>query len=133
MPILLTRTAVRDRPPVVIRAAPGKGRGAFADRPLAAGEVLERAPVLELSDADLERLHATALDDYLFHWPHDGNPHEEALAFGLVCLANHSSRPNTRIHRLLSERLIEWVTVRTVAAGEELTFAYRCGAWFEER
>ena len=121
------------RLPVVVRESPGKGRGAFANRPIAAGELLERAPVLVLSFDDLELLNRTALDDYLVYWPLDSDEHQEAMALGLVAVANHSSAPNTRILRLVPERVVEWRALRDIEEGEELTFAYRCGAWFEEK
>ena len=42
---------------LAIHAFPGRGRGVVAARAIAKGERLERAPVIVLTSAELERIH----------------------------------------------------------------------------
>ena len=72
--------------PLEIRTVPGKGRGIFAARDLAEGEILEEAPVLLFSSDDAERLEATALGNHYFHWEGDEEDAgwRGALALGFV-------------------------------------------------
>ncbi len=44
------------------------GRGVFTAEPIAAESIVELAPVIELSAADRELIHRTALHDYYFIW-----------------------------------------------------------------
>ncbi len=52
------------------------------------------------------------------------------VVLGLLAMANHSGDPNTILRSRYAERLMEWVACRDIAAGEELTFRYRCELWF---
>ena len=83
-----------------IRNDPAKGRGVFATAPIAAGALIEAAPVIVVPAAQCALLDKTILHDYYFQWD-DGPEHEGrgALALGLVSLCNHSPRPNARVQR----------------------------------
>ena len=85
---------------------PGKGRGAFANRPIAAGELLERAPVLVLSfdDLELEPHGARRLPVY---WPLDGGDEHPRRWPRPGGGGEPLSAPNTRILRLVPERVVE--------------------------
>lgn len=105
--------------PFVIGPTRGKGRGLFAARALAAGEVIERSPMLVLPHADLARVHATILDDYLFVWENTS-----AFALGMGGLFNHSYTPNVEYVRDYRTKMLVFETLRDIAAGEELTVNY---------
>jgi uncharacterized protein len=123
--------------PVAARVAesPGRGRGLFATRRLPAGTVIERAPVLIVPRTQLPALRSTVLDDYLFWWDEGHN----ACAFGWASLFNHACPANVRFRCIQSARLIEFTTVREIAAGEEMTINYLgdpddpTPPWFEVR
>jgi hypothetical protein len=111
-----------------------RGRGIFARDAIAAGTMIEAAPVVIVSAAECALLDRTILHDYYFHW--DGDPDGEgrgALGLGLVSLCNHSSRPCARVIRNFAERTLDLVALTDVLAGAEITIDYGCELWFEPR
>lgn len=115
-----------------IRADPLKGRGVFAREPIAAGALIEAAPVIIVPAAHCPLLDKTILHDYYFHW--DGDPDGEgrgAVALGLVALCNHSRRPRARVRRNYARETLDLVALMPIAAGAEVTIDYNCPLWFE--
>ena len=116
---------------------PGKGRAIFACRPFGPGELIERAPVLELPSADWGAVAQTHLSHYCFRFGPDRL--DAALALGYGSLYNHSYRPCAYYLQRLDEAAIDFVALRHIAAGEEITVNYDGtpeGAgpvWFEVR
>jgi SET domain-containing protein len=117
-----------------IRNDPLKGRGAFASAPIAAGTVIEAAPVIIVPSAQRQLLDQTILHDYYFSWAADpGGPGGEesgAVALGLVSLCNHSRRPRARVRRNVGQGTLDLVALVPIAAGEEVTIDYNCPLWF---
>lgn len=113
--------------------SPGRGRGVFAARAFAAGEVLERAPVIVFPRADVRPLAGTLLDDYWFWWDEDHN----AAALGCGSLYNHDCPANARYERDPATRTLTFVAVRAIDAGEEITINYggapdaAASVWFD--
>ena len=115
-----------------IRDDPVKGRGVFARLPIAAGALIEAAPVVVVPAAQCALLDKTILHDYYFHW--DGDPDGEgrgAVALGLVSLCNHSRRPRARVRRNFAQGTLDLVALATIAAGDEITIDYNCPLWFK--
>ena len=112
-----------------------KGRAIFAQRRIRKGETIEEAPVVVLPASEVVHLDRTVLQDYYFLW---GEAEEQAaVMFGLCSLCNHSYSPNA-VFNLKPERLaIEFVALRDVEAGEEITVNYNGNpnnqkpVWFE--
>ena len=114
-----------------IRNDPLKGRGVFASATIAAGTLIEAAPVIIVPASECALLDQTILHDYYFHW--DGDPDGEgrgAVALGLVALCNHSRRPRARVRRNLAQGTLDLVALVTIPAGEEVTIDYNCPLWF---
>jgi SET domain-containing protein len=118
-----------------IRSDPAKGRGIFALAPLAAGTLIEAAPVIVVPAAQCGLLDRTILHDYYFHW--DGDPDggpvgdgRGAVALGLASLCNHSRRPNARVRRNFARETLDLVALAPIAAGDEVTIDYNCPLWF---
>ncbi len=108
-----------------------KGRGVFASATIAAGTLIEAAPVIIVPASECALLDQTILHDYYFHW--DGDPDGEgrgAVALGLVALCNHSRRPRARVGRNLAQGTLDLVALVTIPAGEEVTIDYNCPLWF---
>jgi SET domain-containing protein len=119
---------------VEIRTSLGRGRGVFAREPIAAGTLIEAAPVIVLPAADCPALDRTIIYDYYFHW--DGDPDGEgrgALGLGLVTLCNHSSRPLARVDRNYARLTLDLVATAKIEPGEEVTIDYGCALWFNPR
>src|SRR5229473_8157661 len=115
-----------------IRDDPVKGRGIFAAAPIAAGTLIEAAPVIIVPAGECGLLDRTILHDYYFHW--DGDPDGEgrgAVALGLVALCNHSRRPRARVRRNFAQGTLDLVALMPIAAGDEVTIDYNCPLWFE--
>jgi len=118
-----------------IRHDPSKGRGVFACAPIAAGALIEAAPVIIVPAPQRKLLDRTILHDYYFHW--DGDPNgaargagSGAVALGLVALCNHSRRPRARVRRNLAQGTLDLLALVPIAAGDEVTIDYNCPLWF---
>ncbi len=119
---------------VEIRTVDDRGRGVFARQGIAAGTMIEAAPVVIVPAAECALLDRTILHDYYFHW--DGDPDGEgrgALGLGLVSLCNHSSRPRARVNRNFARRTLDLVAIGDIEPGAEITIDYGCELWFEPR
>ena len=115
-----------------IRSHPTKGRGIFARGPIAAGTLIEAAPVIIVPAEQCPLLDRTILHDYYFHW--DGDPDGDgrgAVALGLIALCNHSRRPNARARRNLAQDTLDLVALSPIAASDEVTIDYNCPLWFQ--
>jgi SET domain-containing protein len=102
---------------VEVKRVKGKGRGVFARRFIAEGEVIERVPVLvfpvEESDDD------SVLSEYCFLWGRG----TLALALGYGSLYNHSYCPNARYDDVGRQTKV-FTALRDIEPGEEVTVNY---------
>lgn len=103
-----------------IAESPGRGRGVFATRDFGAGEPIERAPVVIVPRAQLLPLRGTLLDDYWFWWDEQHN----ACGFGWASFYNHDCPANARFECRYGDRLLAFIAVRAIRAGEEVTINY---------
>jgi hypothetical protein len=110
----------------------GKGRGVVATESIAAGELIERSPVLPIALADSE---CPGLSDYAFAWGEDvpgfepGN--ECAIGLGYLALYNHGMPSNVRLERHYAANEMSVHALRDIAPGEELTIDYDIPLWFK--
>jgi hypothetical protein len=107
---------------LVVRPVPGKGRGVVAGRRFSCYEVVASASVLVISEEDWAAVEATILGHYAFRWGDDGE--ERAIALSTASFFNHSYKPNTCPKLLLDDLRIDFLAIRDIDAGEELTFNY---------
>lgn len=112
-------------PPALYVADTGtaRGKGVFAKRAFASGEVVEIAPVLVLKTEhdDLPEL----LKTYVFDWATlAGVPRAQGVALGYGSMYNHSSPANLRYEADGRESLMRYIAARDIRAGEELTINY---------
>jgi SET domain-containing protein len=115
-----------------IRNDPQKGRGVFASAPIAAGTLIEAAPVIIVPATQLKLLDQTILHDYYFAWNrHPEGESSGAVALGLVALCNHSRRPRARVRRNVAQGTLDLVALLPIAAGDEVTIDYNCPLWFQ--
>lgn len=116
--------------------SPGRGRGVFAQRAFAAGETIERANILVFSSEQWEQhVVDTDLTNYCFRWGEDDE--DGAIGLGNASLYNHSFSPSARYVLRIPERQIEFIALRGIEAGEEITVNYNRNpedlkpVWFE--
>ena len=109
-------------PSLYVRPSPLGGRGIFTSALIPASGIVELAPVIELTAADRERIHATGLHDYYFIWGAGA-----AIALGYGSLYNHSPSPNLDYELDYDFGQIRFSALRDIAAGEELLIDYKAG------
>ena len=115
-----------------------RGRGVVAMEPIAAGALIERAPVVLVPEADRRAVEASNAGHYIFMWEHDrigedlyGGKGRAAVALGFASLVNHSFEPNCRFVRHIDALALDVVALRDIPAGEEITFDYGMTLWFD--
>lgn len=115
-----------------VRDTGRKGRGVFALVSFAVGDHIEEAPVIAYPAAHKELVGRTALADYPYDWSDEG----EAIVLGFGSIYNHSYRPNARYRKNFDRLTIDYIALRAIAAGEEITVNYngvpddRSPLWF---
>jgi hypothetical protein len=109
----------------------GKGRGVVTTVAIAAGETVERSPVLPLSLRDSE---CPGLNDYGMAWTEnfdEPQPGKECcVGLGYLSIYNHSATPNARLEHHYDTEEISIIAIRDIAAGEEVTYDYVVPLWF---
>lgn len=125
------RTSAVDRGLVEARRSARHGLGVFARQDLAAGEVVERCPVLVVPPEEAEVLTAGSLYGYLYDWG-EGSC---AVALGCGSLYNHDADPSAEYEPDEPAGLLVVTARRAIAAGEEITIDYTGGGlielWFD--
>lgn len=113
---------------VVKETGTARGRGVFAQRRFAAGEVVEVAPVV-LCDGRFEQVPA-GVRELLFDWGAlaGAGVHGHGLALGYGSLYNHANPANLRYAADAEARTLRFVAAREIAPGEELTINYNDAA-----
>ena len=104
---------------LTIKHSPGKGRGIFAQQPIAAGALIERAPVIVVPAGQWELMERSILFEYFFAWGKDS-----ALALGYGSLYNHAYAPNAYFVKQFAEQAIDFIALRAIAVGEEILINY---------
>ena len=116
-----------------VRQVPRKGRGVFAAREIAEGEILDEAHVLHLSADDAAKIEATGIGTHYFHW--EGDEDDErwrgAVALGIVSLVNHSANANAGVWQDYDRDVLVLEALRPIAAGEEILIDYEVELWFD--
>jgi SET domain-containing protein len=105
---------------IEVKQVKGKGRGVFARRLIAQGEVIERVPVLVLPVSETKTATGpTRMSGYCFEWGRG----TVAVALGYGSLYNHSYQPNARYDDE-SVQIKVFRAIRDIAPGEEIVVNY---------
>jgi len=112
----------------------GKGMGVFAKKKIIAAGVIEKAPILILPETQWADIKKTGLRDYCYRWDDD----KIGFVLGYGSLYNHSYNPNGKFIKKYAEKVMEFVALRDIEEGEEITVNYNYGfpdtnlpLWFE--
>ena len=111
---------------------PGRGRGVIAVAPIAAGEMIDEACTLVLSETQCAAIEKTPAGDHYFMHPNDETA--GLLVLGLLSLCNHDEDNNTATSYYFDDDLgwiVILVALRDIHPGEEATRRYACPPWFE--
>jgi SET domain-containing protein len=104
---------------------PNAGRGVFALVEIKKDEVIESCPVIEIPQKQIQNVQKSVLINYNFAW---GNPEDRiAICLGFGSLYNHSYEPNATYIKHVEDGLINFVAIRDIKKGEEVTVNYNHG------
>jgi hypothetical protein len=101
-----------------------RGRGVFALRRFREGEIVETCPTVVVPE---EEVVEGVVRNYVFS---ARQPGKLLLVLGYGMLYNHSAEPNL-FHRSAGRLAIEFVALRDIARGEELTHDYGGEYWHD--
>ena len=107
---------------IKIAEFPNKGRGVLATSEFVAGQTVERCPVIVIPASEAPLIRDTRLSHYYFEWGDDCK--QAAIALGYGSLYNHSYSPNARYEFREAEDYLEFIALRDIQAGEEITINY---------
>ena len=105
-----------------VKSIPAKGRGVIAGRPFSKDELIERDPVIVVPGDDWALLQETVISEYCFLWREGAD--DVAVALGHGSLLNHSYSPNAMSMKHVRKRVIDFVALRDIEEGEEITLNY---------
>jgi uncharacterized protein len=124
-------------PILYIAPTKNKGRGVFAQAPIAANTLIEVAPVLVLNSRQRKIAEQTMLYDYIFSWGQKGASGVIALGYGSIY--NHSYDANCNYEMDFDNALMYFRTVKDIAVGEEICINYnaepddKTPVWFDAK
>ncbi|MBL4744704.1 MAG: SET domain-containing protein-lysine N-methyltransferase, partial [Cycloclasticus sp.] len=103
-----------------------KGRGAFANRDFAEGEIVEQCPIIILL-RPYDQL-PPRLKTMVFNWGNlASTTPSHALALGFGSLYNHDNPANLRYQAVPDDEAINYIATRAIKKDEELTINYNAG------
>jgi hypothetical protein len=106
--------------PLLLGTTLAKGRGVFAGRAFAMGELVEAATVLVIPAEQWHHIEPTVLALYIFNFGPEGE--HAAIALGYGSLYNHSYSPNADYEH--GDKVLVYRALRDIEAGEEITVNY---------
>jgi hypothetical protein len=121
------------RPELAVVPITGKGRGVVATKPIAAGTVIETAPVVPYrTECGRDEMPDRSLPPELANLPHDWDEDCGCLVFGAMQFANHSTDPNAGFTRDFEALTMTFTALREIEAGEEITIDYGSPVWWDD-
>jgi hypothetical protein len=110
-----------------------RGRGVFARRDFAEGEVVEQSPVILFYEPHTQL--PSAIRRCVFNWVVPGQAPAHAMALGFGTLYNHANPANMCWVADPINFTIRFIAVRPIASGDELTINYNAmsggSVWFD--
>jgi len=105
------------------------GRGIYAAKLIKKDEIIEKCPVVILSEKEVPNLRKTKLVNYYFMW--GINPqkdeHKAAICLGFGSIYNHSYTPNATYIKRIDQDMVEFLAIRDIEKDEEITVNYNHG------
>lgn len=103
-----------------------KGKGVFAKDYITKGEVIDIAHIILISNKDWNLIEETVLSNYSYEWddPKCIGEYESAISLSDSQFINHSYDPNVKYVYGYEKKCIEYITLRDISKGEEITVNY---------
>lgn len=106
---------------IEVRRTRNKGRGVYAARNFAEGEVIEKAPVINITTKDRKHCEKTIFAYYMYPWR---STRSGALALGYGSIYNHSFEPNADWKQNFKEDVMVYRAIKPIKKGEEILINY---------
>lgn len=97
------------------------GRGVFATKDFKKGEIVERAPVINLTPKERKHCEKTILAFYMYPWR---STRSAAIVLGYGSIYNHSFEPNADWVQDFAKDEMIYTAIRDIKAGEEIVINY---------
>lgn len=106
---------------------PNAERGVFALQTIKKYELIERCPIILISENQVSDLRKTELINYYFMWGNDKNNHKAAICLGFGSIYNHSYNPNATYKKCVNELFVDFIAVNDIKKDQEITINYNYG------
>lgn len=107
---------------IEVRNAGKKGRGVFALKNFSKGELIEKCPVIPLSETDSQLANKTHLHNYLYEWQTEN---QRAVILGYGFIYNHSyTAANSKYYYDFKNKLMIYKAVKEIKKGKEILINY---------
>lgn len=132
----MTKLISSDKIYVSLSGIANAGRGVYARTDIKKGELIERCPVIEVPKGDVSNLTESILITYFYYL---GEKKERVfITLGFGSIYNHTYIPNAAYKQQLADKIINFVAIKDIKKGEEITVNYNTGIpknqtplWFE--
>jgi SET domain-containing protein len=103
-----------------------KGKGVFTKKDIKKEKIIDVAHIILVSNNDWDLIKKTVLSKYSFEWddPNCKGKYDSAISLSISQFINHSYNPNVRYRYNYKNRSIEYITIRDISKGEEITVNY---------
>ena len=106
---------------IEVKITPNKGRGVFALRNFKEGEIIESAPIINVSAKERKLVEKTIFNFYIYPWK---SVRSGALALGYGSIYNHSFTPNADWKQNFKTRSMVFRAIKPIKNGEEILVNY---------
>lgn len=97
------------------------GRGVYALVDFKKGEIIERAPVINLTTKERKHMEKTIFTYYMYPWR---STRTGCVALGCGSIYNHSYDPNADWKQDFKKNEMVYTALRSIKKGEEITVNY---------
>lgn len=103
-----------------VRDVKAKGRGVFARKDFAKGDVIEACPVIVLTELEDQEVQKTILGKYVYEWEEKTS----AMVLGYGSIFNHSYTPNAEYTRDFKKGVLTYTAIKDIPKGTEIVVNY---------
>jgi len=108
------------------------GYGVFASEDIKQGEIIESCPVVVVPYTEWNHIKHSKLVDYIFEWTPEIKS-RMAYPLGYAMIYNHSYSPNAKTAKDIENSLMNYIAVRDIPKGEEITHNYTGNPYSKEQ
>lgn len=107
--------------PFELKRTAKKGLGVFATENIKEGDVIERAPILNLTPTERKHAAKTILNHYMYPWR---STRSASVVLGYGSIYNHSFTPNADWKQDFRSSQMVYRAIKDIKKGEEIEINY---------